>query len=219
MLAIVQGRVTVILEAGRLPVILGGDHSTALAGIRACAEHRGQLGVLQIDAHMDFREAYQGFTNSHASIMFNALQSLPAMSHVVQVGIRDCSSTERRVGEMHPRVRTYFDDDIADRLAEGERWRDLCREIVGYLPERVYITFDIDGLDPALCPTTGTPVPGGLSFQQASVLLHTLAESGKHVVGCDLVEVGPGRGDGDEFDANVGARVLYRLLGCALATR
>ncbi|TVQ60654.1 MAG: agmatinase [Phycisphaerales bacterium] len=219
MLEIVRTRVRAILDAGKLPVILGGDHSTPLGAIRACAERFGPLGVLQIDAHMDFREAYQGFTHSHASIMYNALHLPDALSHVVQVGIRDYSSTERAIGEQDTRVRTFFDDDLADRLAAGELWRDLCREMIQYLPENVYVTFDIDGLDPALCPTTGTPVPGGLSFQQVSILLQTLAESGKRVVGCDLVEVGPGRGEGDEFDANVGARILYRLLACALATR
>ncbi len=219
MLEIVRTHIADILDANKLPVILGGDHSTPLAGIQACAERFGPLGVLQIDAHMDLREAYQGFTHSHASVMFNALRLPNALSHLVQVGIRDYSTTERSVGEQDTRVRTFYDDDLADRLASGELWRDLCREMIEYLPERVYVTFDIDGLDPALCPTTGTPVPGGLSFQQASILLQTLAQSGKRVVGCDLVEVGPGRADGDELDANVGARVLYRLLACALATR
>ena len=97
----------------------------------------------------------------------------------------------------------------------GGHWDDCCRRIVGELPRTVHVSFDIDGLSPELCPNTGTPVPGGLSFAEARHLLRVLAESGRRVVGFDLVEVAPGP-RGDDWDANVGARLLYKLIGCAL---
>src|SRR5206468_706031 len=94
----------------------------------------------------------------------------------------------------------------------------LCDEIVAVLPSEVYLSFDIDGLDPTLCPNTGTPVPGGLSFQQVCGLLRVLVESGRRIVGLDVNEVAPGA-DGDEWDANVGARLLYKMIGWALRSR
>jgi agmatinase len=93
------------------------------------------------------------------------------------------------------------------------KFNDLAASAVAALPDKVYVSFDIDALDPSLCPHTGTPVPGGLSFNQAALILETLRNSGKQVVGFDLVEVAPGAADGPEWDANVGARVLYKLCG------
>lgn len=214
-----------ILEEGRTPGLVGGDHSTPLGFIAACAEFvsglkgsRG-LGILQIDAHMDFREAFEGFAYSHASIMHNVLTRIDGVSRLVQVGIRDYGEGEREFGRSQKkRVVTHFDLDWSRRLDEGERWTDLCAEAVDELPDHVYISFDIDGLDPTLCPHTGTPVAGGLSFNRACVLLETLARSGRRLIGFDLNEVSPGVSpdpDEPEWDANVGARVLYKLCGVA----
>ena len=97
--------------------------------------------------------------------------------------------------------------DVA--LFEGRTWDSICREMIQELPDKVYISFDIDGLDPKLCPNTGTPVPGGFSFQQAMYLIRKVVESGREIIGFDLCEVAPG--DEGDWDANVGARVLYRL--------
>src|SRR5262249_59464059 len=94
----------------------------------------------------------------------------------------------------------------------------MCEEIVRDLPERIYVSFDIDGLDPRLCPHTGTPVPGGLSFTEATYLLRLAVESGRRIVGFDLNEVAPGP-DGDEWDANVGARLLYKMSAWTLASQ
>jgi agmatinase len=203
-----------ILEQKRAPGLLGGDHSTPFGAIRACAEFAGELGILQFDAHMDFREAYEGFRWSHASIMYNVLVGIPQVCKLVQVGIRDFGEGEMDYGiEQGRRVETYFDDAWAAEIAEGgTTFMDLCRRVVGALPPSVYISFDIDALDPGLCPHTGTPVPGGLSFNQVVLLLDVLKQSGRRIVGFDLVEVSPGP-DGDEWDANVGARVLYKLCG------
>jgi agmatinase len=201
------------LREGRTPGLIGGDHSTPFGAIRACAEHAGSLGILHVDAHMDFRDAYEGFAWSHASIMHNVLNRIPQVSKIVQVGIRDFGEGEMDFGcEQGKRVHTCYDDVWAERIASGTSFADLTREAVSQLPEKVYISFDIDALDPALCPHTGTPVPGGLSFNQAVLLLDALRQSGKTVVGFDLVEVCPGP-EGDEWDANVGARMLYKLCG------
>lgn len=214
---LVRERAGAALAEGRIPCLLGGEHSVSLGAIRACAEKHGEIGVLQIDAHMDLRRAYEGFRYSHASVSYNALEELPRLTRLVQVGIRDFSAGEVEYAEAQgDRVVVHYDDDLFDALARGARFADLCERIVAQLPERVYVTFDIDGLDPSLCPHTGTPVPGGLGFREASLLLGTLARSGRRIVGCDLVEVAPGP-DGSEWDANVGARVLFRLCLAALS--
>ena len=215
-----------ILAEGKTPGLVGGDHSTPFGALRACAEHVGRLtggreglGILHIDAHMDLRNAFEGFTWSHASIMFNVLERIPQVSRLVQVGIRDFGKGELDYGRAHagkptPRVVTHFDFDWARRLDAGERFADLCRQTIEELPRHVYVSFDIDALDPSLCPHTGTPVPGGLSFNRACVLLETLARSGRTIVGFDLVEVAPGPNPEEpDWDANVGARLLYKLCG------
>lgn len=204
------------LEQGRRPGIIGGEHSVAYGAIRAAAQHVSELGVLQIDAHMDLREAYEGLAWSHASVMFNLLRDAPGVTRLVQVGIRDVGERElERAADLRGRIVTHFDQDWFERGSCGPGALDLCREAIEPLPQQVWVSFDIDGLDPSLCPHTGTPVPGGLSFHQACALLATLARSGREVVGFDLVEVCPGPDERDEWDANVGARILYKLCGCA----
>lgn len=215
------------LEEGKIPGLVGGDHSTPFGFIKACAEHAAALkssrglGILQIDAHMDFRDAFEGFRWSHASIMFNVLQQIPEVTRLVQVGIRDYGEGELEFGRSQGRrVATHFDLDWSRRLDSGERWQRLCDEAIRPLPPHVYISFDIDGLDPALCPHTGTPVGGGLSFNRACVLLETLARSGRTLIGFDLNEVCPGPNPAEpEWDANVGARMLYKLCGVAATAR
>jgi len=196
------------LKEGKLVGLLGGDHSTPLGFLRALSEQHNRFGILQVDAHADLRKAYEGFTYSHASIMFNALK-IPAVNRIVQVGIRDyCDEEVSVVKRAMGRVEVFYDDDLKARLFKGENWDSMCTQIVNALPDLVYISFDIDGLDPKLCPGTGTPVPGGLEFQQAAYLIKRLAQSGKKIIGFDLCEVAPGSTD---WDANVGARMLYQL--------
>ena len=203
------------LKAGKLVGMVGGEHSVPLGYIRALAEKHERFGILQIDAHADLRKSYEGFTYSHASIMYNVLK-LPAVSRLVQVGIRDYSHDEvnlmkRAMG----RVVTFLDEDIKDRMYNGKSWDTICDEIVGQLPKEVYISFDIDGLDPKLCPNTGTPVAGGLEFHQAVHLIKKVALSGRIIIGFDLCEVAEGPSD---WDANVGARILFQLCNwCAVS--
>lgn len=196
------------IKAGKIVGLLGGDHSTPLGFIRALAEHYNRFGILQIDAHADLRKAYEGFTYSHASIMYNALK-LPAVGKLVQVGIRDYCDEELAIMQRAGgRVVTYFDQDLKEQLFEGKSWASICDHIINQLPKEVYISFDIDGLNPKLCPNTGTPVAGGLEFEQVVFLIKKLVKSGRRIIGFDLNEVAPGR---DEWDANVGARLLYHL--------
>ncbi|MBL7784741.1 MAG: agmatinase family protein [Chitinophagales bacterium] len=199
------------MSDGKLVGVLGGDHSSPLGLIEAIAEHHGEFGILQIDAHADLRDAYEGFTYSHASIMFNALK-LSQVTRLVSVGIRDICEAEVMLAKVsNGRIVPFYDDEI-QRKVHIERqlsWAVYCQEIVAQLPAKVYISFDIDGLDPKMCPHTGTPVAGGLSMAEAMYLLKTVVDSGRQIVGFDLCEVSPA--EDNEWDANVGARVLYKL--------
>lgn len=213
--AFVHERVKKHLGDGKIAGVVGGDHSVSFGAIQAAAEAHPGLGVLHIDAHADLRHAYEGFEFSHASIMENVVRRIPGVGRIVQVGIRDYSASEYELATSHPKIACYFDHALRDSVADGKPFARLCEEIVAKLPDHVYVSFDIDGLDPALCPSTGTPVPGGLSYHQAQVLLKTLARSGKKVVAFDLNEVAPSD-KGDEWDGNVGARMLYKLCGVSL---
>ncbi len=203
------------LGEGKLPGLVGGEHSVPFGAVRAVAEHHKKVGLLHVDAHMDLRDSFEGFAWSHASIMHNVLKRIPGVKSLVQVGIRDMGEREIQLAESDRRVSVFYDADNARAMDAGTSWRSICRKAVRSLPAKVYVSFDIDGLDPSLCPHTGTPVPGGLSFNQACVLLEELKASGKQVVGFDLVEVAPGPSREPEWDANVGARILYKL--CAIA--
>jgi len=197
-----------LLREGKLVGILGGDHSSPLGFLRALSEKYDRFGILQIDAHADLRKAYEGFQYSHGSIMFNALK-LPAVGKIVQVGIRDfCEEEMQMMQRAGGRVKTFFDSDIKEAHFRGKTWAAQCEEIIKTLPDLIYISFDIDGLNPTLCPHTGTPVPGGFELEQLSYLLKQIVKSGKKIIGFDLCEVAPGDG---EWDANVGARTLWEL--------
>jgi agmatinase len=127
----------------------------------------------------------------------------------LQVGIRDyCDEEYTFIKESNNRVVTYFDQQIKERQYEGETWRMITDEIINNLPEKIYLSFDIDGLDPKLCPNTGTPVPGGFETEQIFYLVRKLIESGRTLIGLDIVEVGVGD---NSIDTSVGARALWRL--------
>jgi agmatinase len=208
----VQQEVARWLEAGKSVGILGGDHSCPLGSMLAHAEHWGAFGVLHVDAHLDLRDAYEGFVHSHGSIMFNLLRASERVEALVPVGIRDYCTEEAQLAADEPRVTAFYDRQLARARFRARTWDDLCSEIVAALPQRVYVSFDIDGLDPGLCPHTGTPVPGGLGFAEACHLLESVVASGRRIIGFDLVEVAPNpENPDDEWDLNVGARVLHKL--------
>ncbi len=207
----VKEKVLYWINQGKKVVLLGGDHSTPLGYYEALATKHDNFGILHLDAHMDLRIAYEGFTYSHASIMYNALQ-IPQISKIVQVGIRDfCEQEVDVVQKSKQRVIVHTDSDMKKQMFEGKTWQQQCDEIINQLPQKVCISFDIDGMYPWYCPNTGTPVPGGFSFEQATYLFNKLMDSGKEIIGFDLVEVAPG--ENDDWDGNVGARMLFHMCG------
>ena len=198
------------LDQGRRVAVVGGEHSVPLGLIRALSRRHPGMGILHVDAHSDTREAYEGFVCSHASIMFNVMRQCPGVSRITQVGIRDFCSAEHSLITSSPLFVPFTDFRLKERLFTGSAWDDICTDIISTLPEDVYVSFDIDGLSPEYCPSTGTPVPGGLTFSQADWMLWRLASSGRRIIGSDLCVVAPGQTG--EWDANTGVRMLFKLL-------
>ncbi len=204
---IVEDRVAAHLAAGKRVGVLGGDHSVAYGAIRAHVGRFPNLGILQIDAHCDLRRSFDDIRYSHASVMFHVVEDCrPAK--LVQVGVRGLCDFEAEYLRRSSRVHTFFDAHLHASRAAGESWDTICSGIVDSLPAEVYVTLDIDGLAPSACPNTGTPVPGGLDYNDVVFLLRRVRDSGRAIVGFDLVEVGA-----NEFDANIAAHLLYQLCG------
>ncbi|MBK9261794.1 MAG: agmatinase family protein [Polyangiaceae bacterium] len=218
--AFVHAETERLLRAGKIVGIVGGDHSVPLGAIEVVAQSRPNgIGVLHFDAHSDTRQAYEGFTFSHASIMHNVLERVANVKKLVQVGIRDvCEDEIEYCKSQGDRVSVFFDRTISRRKMMGESFASIAREMVAALPNDVWISFDIDGLDPRFCPHTGTPVPGGIDYAEAVFVMGEVVRAGKTIVGFDLNEVAPGP-EGDEWDGNVGARLLYKLIGFTLASQ
>jgi agmatinase len=126
------------------------------------------------------------------------------------VAIRDFCEEEWNYSQSRKNYHLFSSAEIFRQKSEGHPWKNICRDIIHSLPDQVYVSFDIDGLEPHLCPSTGTPVPGGLEYMEAVSILNWLYQSGKQIVGFDLCEVGP-----QEYDGNIGARILYEL--CVLS--
>ena len=167
-----------LLETGKFIFMLGGEHSISAPVIKAHAEKYHDLSVLQIDAHADLRDTYDGTPHSHASIMARVVKDLRIPS--VQVGIRSISADEARLLETGIPTKIFWARDIAGKT-------DWVDSAVDSLTDNVYLTIDIDGLDPSLVPTTGTPEPGGLGWYETLTLIKKVAERRK-IVGMDLVE-------------------------------
>ncbi len=225
--ALVREEAAAWIRRGKLVGTVGGDHSVAFGAIAAAAEAHPGMGILHLDAHADLRTAYEGFAWSHASIMENVTRRLSAVAKLVQVGLRDlCEEEQARIDDSRGRIVAFHDARLAEEELSGTPFSQLASRVAAELPHEVYLSFDIDGLDPSLCPNTGTPVPGGLSFREVSFLLRAVARAGKRIVGFDLTEVSPGPGkaeggsrEASEWDANVGARLLYKMIGWALASQ
>jgi agmatinase len=186
-----------LVETGKFLVTLGGEHSITSPLVDVTAARHRTLSVLQIDAHADLRPAYQGQRHSHACAMRRVLEFAPA----VQVGIRNISAEEV---DALPRLSTqiFYDWNMRD----DPNWID---RVVGALSDNVYVTIDLDGLDPAVMPAVGTPEPGGLSWRELTTLLRRTFER-RQVVACDVVELCPIPGlASPNFTA---ARLVYKLL-------
>ena len=203
----VQQATAKLYAEGRKVVLLGGDHSVPFGFLQQLGTHYADFGILHLDAHLDYRCAYQGLNFSHATIMFQTMTQVAAVSKIVHVGSRDfCAAEYEFARSLQTRAEVFFDHDLYRR-----GFAHVVDEIVASLPARVYISFDIDALDPSLCPHTGTPVPGGVSFNDVLLLFARLHASGREVIGADLCEVVPAP---NHWDENVAARLLYQL--CAL---
>lgn len=211
--AMVYSEALRLLKLGKKVGLLGGDHSCPYGLIKAVAESFSDVSILHFDAHFDFRNAYEGFQHSHASIMYNAMTNAPSIKKIVQCGIRDFSEDEYHFqASLASRGEVFYSQDIFQKIHEPNGVKKTYSDICSALSQNVYVSFDIDGLDPALCPGTGTPVPGGLSFEFATGLLDFLKASGNNVVGFDLCEVAS-QDQSSDWDYNVGARILYKLCG------
>lgn len=192
-------------DLNKIVGVIGGDHSSPLGLMQAIGK-RESFGILQIDAHMDLRKAYEGFEFSHASIMYNALKEQQIVS-LTQVGIRDfCEEEENYIQGSDKPIAVFYDESIYKNSIEGISWKSQVEEILDTLPQSVYVSFDMDGLDPSLCPSTGTPVAGGLNFNEAVYLLEQVVISGRKIVGFDVCETG-----NSPWDANVASRIIYRI--------
>jgi agmatinase len=190
----VEQRVSGHLEAGRFPVVLGGEHSVAIGAMRAAAARWPGLTFLQLDAHADLRDEYEGSRHNHACVMARARELGP----IVQVGIRSMDASEK--AGLDPR-RVFY----AERLRDRRGW---AREVLHQLSRRVYLTVDLDVLDPAVMPSTGTPEPGGLGWYQLLELIRLVCRQ-RELAGCDVVELAPSDNRAPDFLA---AKLVYKLL-------
>ena len=165
--------------------------------------------VWQIAVSYTHLDVYKRQGYSHASIMYNVLTELAQVKKLVQLGIRDyCDEELKVIDESNGRIVTFFDKDIKERMYEGDTWKQIVDEVINHLPENVFISFDVDGLDPKLAPNTGTPVPGGFELEQIFYLFKKMKQAGKKIIGFDLNEIGVSP---NQWDENVGARILYKL--------
>ncbi len=206
-----------ILKAKKIPALFGGDHSCPYGLMKALSEHYQEWSLLHIDAHFDLRVAYQGFKHSHASIIYNATQLINPPTKIAHVGIRDFSKGEYEYARENEHD-SWTDKVLKRRAFEGESWSKTMNEILQPLHHNLYISFDIDGLDPQYCPQTGTPVPGGLSYNQATALIEKASKS-FNIIGFDLTEVSTQPGDYESWDINVGTRMLFELSLAALSSQ
>ena len=198
-----------IINDKKIPALFGGDHSTPFGLIKALSEHYESWSILHIDAHLDLRIAYQGFEHSHASIIYNACQLPNKPKSVAHIGVRDFSQSEYNwaKGQAHG---LWTDRKLWTLKFENQPWLETLEEITWPLAQNIYISFDIDGLSPDLCPETGTPVPGGLNYKEACHLIEYTALN-KNIIGFDLVEVGGKSQNPYSWDLNVGTRLLFEL--------
>ncbi len=207
-----------LLKKGKFVAVLGGDHSSPFGLIKALNDtQKEDFGILHVDAHHDLRKAYEGFIYSHASIFYNVMNKCKKVSNLIQIAIRDYSKEEaQRLIEYGKRGACLYDTDMQQKLAKGKSLEEIFKPYIKQLPKNVYLSIDIDGLEPLNCPNTGTPVPGGLSYSQLEHLIFMIVKSGKNIIGFDLCEVGNSENNWDE---NVGSRVLYQLCAALLASQ
>lgn len=198
------------LKDNKIPALLGGDHSVSFGAIKACSKKYKNFSLLHIDAHADLRKAYQGFKHSHASIMYNVMNLKTAPKKLCSVGVRDFCQEEYDYAKANNAIKIFFDKDLQKAIFRGSHWAKQCQKIISEMTKYIYVSFDIDGLQANFCPNTGTPVPGGLSYNQAIFLLEEISRQNKKIIAFDLCEVSCGTSN-KEWDANIGARILFEM--------
>ena len=204
-LALLRDTVDALLEKGKWVMTLGGEHTISQAPIASYLQHYPDLSVLQIDAHSDLRDSYQGTPYSHACVMARVCEVL-SPTRLVQVGIRaQCIEEATYIRERG--VRTFYAHQI--RASGTPSWQD---QVVKSLSDHVYVSFDVDGFDPSIMPSTGTPEPNGLFWAETMHLLRSVGQE-KRIVGCDLVELAPVRGVVHPDLA--AAKLAYKLMNYA----
>lgn len=208
-LALIEARIRAIADQHRFVVGLGGEHSVTAPILRVYAERHAELSVLQFDAHSDLRTEYEGTPYSHACVMARVAEFLPPR-RIVQVGIRALCSQEAAFIKRH-RMPTFF----ASGIRRGVYGSDWIERVVDSLTGEVYITFDVDALDPSIMPATGTPEPEGLTYSECIQIARRVVESGRRIVGFDVVELAPIK---SLHHPNLtAARLVYKLLNIAFA--
>jgi len=195
---LISSRTAELMSPDKFLIFVGGEHSITFPIVRAYRERYPALGVLQVDAHADLRWEYEGSIYSHASVMRRVVDICPA----VQVGIRSLSKEEHDELPRLPTTMIFAHEYFRDPAA-------AVQKMLANLPADVYITFDLDGLDPSILSATGTPEPGGLSWYDALAVLEPVFAS-RRVVGADVVELAPVEGSpASDF---VAARLVYKMM-------
>ena len=195
MIEATNGIVEYHLEGNKFVVVIGGEHSVSIGSIQAHAKHYKDLSILQLDAHTDLRDQYDGSKNNHACVMARAKELCP----IVQVGIRSMDSSEK---DSLDRSKVFFAEDIYNNT-------DWVKKVVSKLSDNVYITIDLDVFDPSIMPSTGTPEPGGLLWYDVLALLKAVSDK-KNIVGFDVVELCPNKiNKAPDF---IAAKLIYKLL-------
>ena len=208
-ISLIQTAVTDLLEREKFVVTLGGEHTISLAPVLAYAARYPDLSVLQFDAHSDLRDSYQGSKYSHACVMARIAEVIPP-NRIVQVGIRAQCAEEARFIEDR-KVNTLYAHEIrgGSYFTSPGGWQ---REVVDRLTDHVYVTFDVDGLDPSIMPSTGTPEPNGLFWAETVEVLRMVGEH-RSIVGFDVVELAPRKGV--THPDLTAAKLTYKIMNCA----
>lgn len=194
---------------GKRVAVVGGDHSVAFGAIKALSENNDDMGVLFIDAHADYSREVEPFNFSHRTIARDIIESIPSVTRLVEVGVRDVDKSEAEQLGSNEKVSVFYAERLMAKRFEGCCWGDLCREIVALLPQKVYVSLDIDALKIEFCNNTNAPTPGGMTFDEVVYLVNTVVESGREIVGFDISEVVTSLDN--KMDAIVGARLLAKL--------
>lgn len=196
----VERRMDAILKDKKFPVLIGGEHSVSVGAFRAVAKHFDTFSILQLDAHSDMRDEYEGSPYNHACVMARGKDITPS---VVQVGIRSSAIEEKH--NIDP-DRIFYAHEIKEM--GNTTW---MYEVSQKLNDNVYVTIDLDVFDPAYMPSTGTPEPDGLSYREVLTFLKLINER-HNIIGLDVVELCPN--DINKAPDFLAAKLIYQLLSC-----